>query len=177
MIPFWEDNPFAWDQILIAGVQMPPKWRVEGAISRKLEVKNAPGADGSYVRDQGYQPQQIRLTYTMWTAQHLAALDQLLSRPGVKPQKQAKPQALDVVHPQLELLGIREIIVESISTLKETGSGIYEITFTAWESSPLKKVGVKKIAPSTGPTQTDESRIAPIKPSSSVNPRNIIEPS
>jgi hypothetical protein len=121
-VPFWEDDPSAWDSLSIADIGFLGLVEVDVKIGRKLDTRSAPGADGATVRDKGYEPAKVKLTLTCWDREGYTSLVAILDElnPRTNPNRR-RPVA--IVHPALALLGIVSVYVESIGGLKPKGSG------------------------------------------------------
>lgn len=141
MIPFWHDDPVSWDSCLLAGILCPGLSRIEGLVfaQRKLDVKTAPGTDGSSIVDKGYQPSKWTLVLKIAHSQELVEWENLLK--AILPKKNQAPQALTIVHPQLALSTVSSCYIESITQLTPVSFDVYETKISCLEFFPLKKSG------------------------------------
>lgn len=143
-----------WDSIYLAGLFIPGKCDVGGSVSQRLDVKDAPERDGSSITLLGRQLARVEVTARLWTAEHLAAWEQIVAL--VQPlHGKRQPDPLDVFYPSLELHGIRSIVVETISLLRETQPGIFEATISAVEWHP------PKASPAKNPTGSKSKKGGP----------------
>jgi hypothetical protein len=143
-MPFWYDPPAAdgrtaWDVLILGGGKVPGIARVEARLGRRLDMKKAKGAHGASLTDEGYDPAQITITITIWEREHLDALRNFVAK--LRPKSTADPAAVDVVHPQLQFLGITSIFIKEISAPRPVGQGLYDVVFQAIEYMPLPKRG------------------------------------
>jgi hypothetical protein len=129
-MPFWYDPPAAdgrtaWDVLILGGGKVPGIARVEARLGRRLDMKKAKGAHGASLTDEGYDPAQITITITIWEREHLDALRNFVAK--LRPKSTADPAAVDVVHPQLQFLGITSIFIKEISAPRPVGQGLYDV--------------------------------------------------
>lgn len=126
------DSPDVWDRATIAGIEVLAPVRVSGAISRKIDVKHAPARNGAKVASLGREPARFELTITLWTEDQLDqwyTIALLLWADG-------EPRSVDVVHPALDLYGIRKAIAERLGFPDRREKGLYEVRVSMIEVRP-----------------------------------------
>ena len=124
----------AWDTAYLAGTQLPGLVKVETSVTRKIDVKTAPGVDGATITFHGLDAARIALTITLWTPDHWAAWQALL--PTVQPRA-GKPPAKPVsfAHPATSSLGITAVYVEEVGAPKPgsvVGTKEIELKLVQW---------------------------------------------
>jgi hypothetical protein len=137
-VPFWDDNPDAWNTLYLGGRAVPGLCTVTGRAGRKIEPRSAPGADGASIRDQGYEPAPIEVEIRVWTSAQLEELEELLER--VHPRQRGRERTpFDVVHPVLSMLGIRSAYVTAV-TLPELRGGVtsVRVSLLEWTQAPRR---------------------------------------
>ena len=118
---------------------------VGGDCGIKIDVKTAPGVDGTTIRYQGVEPAKVTLTLLLWQEEHLRAFEALVALIRPKAAK-SPPSPVEIVHPLLELYGLRQFYVERPSLPTRAAGGHSEVTLgcVEWFSAPkAAKVGVK----------------------------------
>lgn len=134
--PFWEDEPEAYDVVDIAGHRFHVA-NVGGDCGIKMDVKTAPGVDGTTIKYQGVEPAKVTLTLLLWQEEHLRAFEALIRLIRPKAAK-APPSPVEIVHPLLELYGLRQFYVERPSLPTRAAGGHFEVTLgcVEWFSAP-----------------------------------------
>jgi len=155
-IPHWTAAPHLYDTCTLAGIKLPGIVRIAGTLSRKLDKKNAKGADGATITDDGANAAEIELALIMWTEYHWEQYQEIL--PIINPvTHKGKLSPVDVVHPVLALHGINSVYVEEVS-LPQDGSipqtREVKIKITEWRPAPK----VPKKSTSTTPTRSEMAR-------------------
>jgi hypothetical protein len=148
-IPHWDEAPDLYDTCTIAGVALPGLVKIAGTLSRKLDKKNAKGADGATITDDGANAAEIELSVIMWDAGQWTAYQELL--PLINPiQTKGKLSPVDVVHPVLALHGIRSVYVEEV-TLPQAGNipqtREFKIKLVEWRPAPKTPKPSKSVTP------------------------------
>lgn len=152
-IPFPQNDPIAWDYVIVAGRLLPclreyPKAKP----GRKLDAKSAPGSSGGRIVDKGYDLAKVTVTVSLWTEEHFRTWGQLLD--VIKPRAGRARDAVSIYHPALESVGISAVVVESISSIEHSGTaGIYRASFEAVQYQPPAR-GANARASGRGDTQT-----------------------
>jgi hypothetical protein len=143
-------QPGPWQTVRLAGQPLPGKAEVlGGSASRRVDVKNAPGADGAGITDRGLEPSRFKVRVTLWTAEHLAAWERRL--PRIQPRAgKGGLQRASIYHPALAHLGITEVCITQVSALQPgstVGTYVSEIDCLQW--LPPGKNVTKTITKST----------------------------
>lgn len=144
-VPFWYTNPDAWDTCFLGGVALPGVAQVKTALKRKIDKKSGPGDRGGTLADKGQELSDISISLQLWEDFHLSAWETFLAKN--LPKKGQKPQALDIAHPQTQLLGIKSVYITDISSLTPGDVGVFEVELSCVEFAPLpggKKKGTSK---------------------------------
>jgi hypothetical protein len=135
----------AWNVVFLGGMSMPGLAEVtNGACERKLDIKNAKGADGATISHNGYEPAKLDVLLTLATPQDWSLFQQVL--PLIKPKLGKLPsQPLAFSHPSTDPYGIDKVIVESVGIPKKgkvPGTREVHIKLVQW--APSKKTGALK---------------------------------
>ena len=154
-IPWVADAPDLYDQITIAGVTLRGLVRFTGELGRKLDVKNAKGADGATITDDGADPETIEIEYTMWTREQWFAWQQFV--PIVNPAAQkGKLKPVDVDHPIFALHGIKSIYVEKLAVPTQgrlAGTLQTRIRAIGWRPEPKSTTSKSSTPKSSDPSK------------------------
>lgn len=155
-IPHWDEAPELYDTCTLAGLTLPGIVKIAGSMTRKLDKKNAKGADGATITDDGANAAEIELALVMWTAAHWEAYQAMV--PLINPLAQkGKLSPVDIVHPVLALHGVKSVYVEDVS-LPQAGSipqtREVKIKVVEWRPAPKKP----KKSKSTTPTRSQAAR-------------------
>jgi hypothetical protein len=139
---YWSGDEWQWDSCALGDIILPGHVTVTGDVSRKLDVKSAPGSDGAKITDKGYEPAKITIKCVMWLAAHKDQLKAALK--VLHPRKKGKSRdSYKIDHASTSLLGISYVYIEKIS-LPVPGSikGTKEITFSCieWTQDSKKNV-------------------------------------
>lgn len=118
-VPFWLDNPDAWDKPVVAGITMPGICEVDGTGLAKLDRKSAPGSSGATLTYLGADPIEASITVTIWTKEHLATLQQVLDKITPLPGKGTR-QPVTVSHPKFSMARVTRLFVSKIGMLKKS---------------------------------------------------------
>jgi hypothetical protein len=148
--PFWAPSPAGvfiqvsqpgpWERVTLAGIDLPGYCAVRSSKARKAVTVAGPGADKEEIFDLGAESPGISIVSYMWTEIHLAQYEQLVEAIEMKGGTRAKRQAVDIVHPGLNLLDIASVYV-TLVTVPEPASvrGVYEFSIMAQEFAPEVK--------------------------------------
>jgi hypothetical protein len=137
----WDPITQPVDYILLANKRSPGFADVSGATSpRKYDELKGHGQSGATLVFLGIAPAKFTVKLRLYTVQDWADWDAW--RPLVdKAPGGKKPTALDIWHPHLVPLGIKSVVVESISQPEQTGEGEWtiEIVFLPYiEPTPAR---------------------------------------
>jgi hypothetical protein len=136
-----------WDQLYLGGMLLPGLAMLEdGHCSRKIDIKNAKGADGATITHNGYEPAKFTFKLTIADPIDWAMFQQVL--PLIQP-KLGKPPSVPLrcEYPGLAAYGIDRVIVEKVSLPKKGNvSGTREIAIhlVQWVPQPKKAKAMKK---------------------------------
>lgn len=145
-LPFWGDNPDAWDTALIAGRTIPGRVAVTAKVKNRVDRKSVPGSHGAKYTHIGYAPAEVTLDIEVWTPEHLSRLNDLVRL--IRPRK-GTPEPVVINHPSLSMLDVSAVLVIEVGNLQRKGdSGVMHMTITAMEYVPAgndkAKVGTAK---------------------------------
>lgn len=133
--PWWDDpqGRDQWDYVYIAGTPLPCAGFPEAEPGRKIDTKSAPGSDGARYTDKGLEPATVKIGVKLWTEFHLEVWDEITGRLMAR-RRLGDRRPFNVQHPVLEQLGIREVILQKITTLKAGSEhGVKEASLTCLE--------------------------------------------
>lgn len=143
-IPFWEDDYASWHTLYLADSIFLGKCEVDATISRKIESKSAAGSDGARIRDKGYEPGKVTLTLTLWEREHFTSLQGIL--PLINPRTHPAARVpFSIVHPQCAILGITDVYVEKLGTLKPSGDGLWTMSIECVEFTTPTRRNVTRV--------------------------------
>jgi len=111
-IPWPEDQPETWDTLLLAGTIFPGLAKVTCKGGDKIDVKDAPGADGESTTFQGQKARDGTIQIRVWTAQQWSDLEDLITN-VLEPAK-GKKEPLFVAHAVTATRQVANIYVEDI---------------------------------------------------------------
>jgi hypothetical protein len=155
-IPYWEEAPDLWDQVTIAGFTFPGVANVAGEPKRKLDKKNAKGADGRTITDDGADGVDIEVVVQIWNSEQW--YNYQLAIPFIDPnQQKGKLLPVDIIHPALKLHNIRSMYVESMTLPQTCGiPQVREVRIKATSWAPPPKTPKK--SKSKTPDESSESK-------------------
>lgn len=115
------DEPF--DKCRVGGFVSPGICEIVGASSpRNWEERIGPGLSGSIVVFRGVRLSHFSIKFHLVTREHWDEWNTF--QPIVaKPPFGKRPRALDVVHPILEPLGIRAVVIEDVMAPEQVNDG------------------------------------------------------
>ena len=130
-VPFWDNSgstigpgaegkTFAdepWDVVRLLGNPLPGICRVTVESSRRVQHRKSDGTDGATPTFRGLNPAKVNIEVDIWTpAQHDIWNNEVVPRIWPLAGKDiTKLGALDIVHPATQGLGIKSVIVESLT--------------------------------------------------------------
>lgn len=144
--PDWDSLTFVAGQTQVDFAST--KVEIGGTVGSKWDVAEAPGTDGAKVSFQGYSPAKISLSWKLWNADHFAAYDRLTRTIMPKPGKQ-RPAPVIVLHPLLQMHGLREFVIESLEIPSADGKRIWSASAKLVENFKKPKPSAKKAAPAS----------------------------
>jgi hypothetical protein len=123
----WDPITEPIDRCLIGGVLSPGLCDIAGADSpRNWDERQGPGLSGSIVVFRGVMLSHFGIKFRLCTPEHWIEWDDF-APVVMKPPYGKRPKALDIVHPLLEPLGIRAIVIENVGAPEQTSDGEWTI--------------------------------------------------
>lgn len=160
-IPYWLDDPDAWNHPIIGDVTLPGICTVVAEKGRDIDVKKTKGKDGATETDNGMEPGTVKISMWLGNRTHWEqwqAIRQKLdpSQPG------ALKSPMEIVHPACAERGIRNIIIKKISAGTPTAKGGVTYTFDCveWFAQPKPTKAAKKAKPAETLQTYDPLRLA-----------------
>lgn len=138
-IPWWDDAQAPWDAVELAGFALPGVCNVKGKVGRDIEVKKSKGSDGASIKDNGYKPAPVTVTWRVHTKQQWQELQEFL--PTIHPRTQGgERRAVSIKHPAPNLLGVDQIYIRDIVFPEVNGAKEIELRIDAleWREKPKK---------------------------------------
>ena len=151
------DLPEVWDAVTVAGQVWQGKVEIKGARrSYKWDIKDGMGQQGALETYRGQTPTPFTLTFFIWTsAQYTQWLSfvKLFQYNGFK----FRPNPVTIYHPQLDVLGIGQIITEDIGAVEKVSDDLmFSVTVSLREFvRPLPVSPVTPDAASNGDPADD----------------------
>lgn len=124
-VPFWGfDDPFdvaedytnrgtmnPWDIVYFGGVRAPGIATVRARRASRRDVRTWPGASGAQITHLGPEPSEVDITLLIWTSAQWRSWQLLKPLIYPNPGKDGKSgqQAVEVVHPALQLYGLTSL--------------------------------------------------------------------
>ncbi len=139
-----------WDLVLFGGIlKTPGIAEVKVAKSQDADVKEAKGKDGAKITAYGIRPAQITINIKIWTPDQLDELRGLWQQimPRANQSKDQRPSVLDIYHPNLKVMEIKQAIVlrgEGMAAGSESKTKVFQID--CLEYIPPSSKGVNKPA-------------------------------
>lgn len=132
----WNPNTDPVDFAELGGQRTPGICEVIGAGSpRQWDEGRGPGLSGARLRFRGLRLGKPMLRIKLVSEQDFAdweAFRSVVQRPPLG----ERPRALDIVHPILEDVGIRSVVVEDVSQLTQTDNGEWTVEIKLIEYRP-----------------------------------------
>jgi hypothetical protein len=138
-VPFWDDAFATWDKVRLGDTTLPGVCSVGGAVKRDIEVKKSKGSDGATLKDNGYAPASLSITWRIYTAEQWLAAQAFI--PTIHPRtKGGERRPVAIGHPAPNLLGVKTIYVKEIGFPEVTGEKEISIPISAieWDEEPKK---------------------------------------
>lgn len=111
-IPWPEDDPAAWDTLLLGGTIFPGLAKVTCSGGDKIDVKDAPGADGENTTFQGQKARSGTMKIRVWRGEQWSDLEDLLTN-VLEPAK-GKKEPLFIAHAVTAARQVANIYIEDI---------------------------------------------------------------
>jgi hypothetical protein len=161
-LPFWGDDPGAWDVAYLNGARLPGVAKVGGnGLGRRWDKVKTPGQKGASFVVLGFEPAQFDITLTIWTSEQLRQLESFAKvlRPATNVRGRFKPEdAVSVDHPVLAFYGIRNAIIMKPGFLEPQGRQIFELKIEFEEYFNQDQIG------GAGATGTGVSTVKSVAP-------------
>jgi hypothetical protein len=137
--PYWQDDPVAWNHVMIGGVVFPGLVRVKGASGRKMDVKPVRGRDGARMKDGGYENAKIDVEIRINTKEDYDRLQPQID--AIHPrQKGTARNPVDIAHPSLSILGIASAYVVKIHAPELANDTLtVKIEMIEWTPTPRSR--------------------------------------
>jgi len=140
-LAFWTDADGDWDTLVLGGTVWPGIWEISGdGVKRDIDLKKEKGSDKATLKDEGYKNAKIEAVGTIWTLAQWRELQQIL--PEVHPRRDGGDrQALQIIHPGANLLGIDSVYLTGIKvpSLDKAKGGPLQVTLSLIEWTPTPK--------------------------------------
>ena len=152
--PYWVGNQqteaetTAWNTVILGAVFLPGVCTVTCTTGRDIDVKKEKGKDGAYLTDQGNDPADVKIVVVLPTKADWKIWLQVL--PEIHPRRAGGARSpLEILHPEPNTLGIRNITIKSIKGAPPTARGgkTYEIECMEWFPEPKKPKGTGRAKP------------------------------
>jgi len=140
-LQFWTEPDNDWDKLVLGGVVWPGVISdISGdAVARNLDIKKSKGSDNATITDEGNTNAKFSVTLTIWTDAQWRELQERI--PEVHPRRKGgERKPLQIINPQLNLLGINEAYLISIPIPKldrfKGGPLDFTMGFLEWVPNP-----------------------------------------
>ncbi len=140
-LQFWTEPDNDWDKLVLGGTVWPGVIAdISGdAVARKLDIKKSKGSDKATIKDEGNTNAKFKVTLTIWTEAQWRELQALI--PDVHPRRKGGDRRpLQIINPQINLLGINEAYLISIPIPKldrfKGGPLSFTMGFLEWVPNP-----------------------------------------
>lgn len=111
-LPWPEDQPSTWDTLLLGGTIFPGLAKVTCKGGHKIDVKDAPGADGESTTLQGEKVKNGTIVIRVWQASQWSDLEDLITN-VLEPAK-GKKEPLFIAHAVTAARLVANIIIEDV---------------------------------------------------------------
>jgi len=141
-IPFWGDNPLAWDQIKIGGTLMPGRCKVTFKPPQRLDVRKSPQTHNATLVDNGKPPieGEIELEFGFESANgapYGTAREQwskwLEVKASIWGKKASKRESYTVDNAQMALGNLTKVYLGDPGPLEGEGPGSRKVKFAFYE--------------------------------------------
>lgn len=132
-IPSIDEDPDAWDTLVLGGETLPGVVVVEPTTKRDFDIKKAKGKTKAKIENQGDPPRKFNVTW-QFSSSEWAEVQRIWPL-VIDPRKSANAKdisPLEVVHPTLALHGIRTVAVEEANGPK-IAKKLYTVTLSLIE--------------------------------------------
>jgi hypothetical protein len=166
--PVFPPNP--WDTVSFGGdAKLPGVCKIKGLPMLAFDRKKAGGVDGATITVNGYLPGPIEVECMIWMPDQYKQLRSVVPLIWRKPNKKEKASELakPLIHPAVEPLGIRQVVILGVSVLEDGPlPGTKVMKFKCNEVNDVKAVSRTK---STKKKVENVGLAEPLQPASSKN--------
>jgi len=152
-VPFWDSeltqgldpangNVSPWDTVKLGGWTLPGRASVDSTRGRRIDVKKVKGQHYATLTFNGYDPARITINLSIWTQGQLDMLAAIMPVLEAPPAAYADGtfDALDIVHPSLQLRNITQVLIEEIGSLKASSiKGVWDLKIRCLEYKRIPK--------------------------------------
>lgn len=113
-IPTPEDDPIAWDTLILGGVKLPGIVVCDASTKRDYDVQKAKGKTKAAIKNNGDPPRKIKFEWMIDMDRDWGAAQDAMAT--IDPRKENKTlQPLEVIHPIAAFYGLHTALVEELS--------------------------------------------------------------
>lgn len=141
-LAYWLEDSGEWDQLILGGTNWPGIWEIQGeGVERDIDLKKSKGSDQATLKDEGYRNGKFDAVGIIYNDEQWRQLQSLL--PEVHPRRKGGDRkALQIIHPQVNVLGIDSAYLTKIRIpeLDRTRGGplVVTLSFIEWVPKPKK---------------------------------------
>ena len=136
-VPFWDDDPTAWDRLYIGGLLAPGFVRdIDVVRGRKVQKNAGPGIDGANLVAQGRNLAEVPITLEIVGRESLKRAEAFIRDRLPKAKDEG---AVTFAHPLLTMHGLAALSIEEFDGPKRQSEGVYHMTIKACEYRPPSK--------------------------------------
>lgn len=141
-LAYWLEDTGEWDQLILGGATWPGVWEIRGdGVERDIDLKKSKGSDQATLEDNGYKNGKFDAVGIIYNDDQWRELQALL--PDVHPRRKGGDRkALQIIHPQVNVLGIDSAYLTKIRIpeLDKTHGGpmVITLSFIEWVPKPKK---------------------------------------
>lgn len=151
----WLTNAEIWDTLVLyrdgERYPVPGIARVRPTKALEVERHTVAGRDGATATQLGYRPASFTVDVQIWEEAHYQEMTRILEL--FQPRRGEDFKAVDVLHPQLEQLNIKQVYLMRVSSEPPSSSEGQRYTFEFEEFYPEGERTprpVKEVEPATG---------------------------
>lgn len=151
------------DYVKLAGVRSPGIATVTGAeLKRRFQVNQAYGMTGATIVFKGRELVRFAIELQLCTDQDFEDWDRFKPTVMKDPRRgpAGKKDALDILHPHLEALGVKAVLIESVAAPEQTDDGMWMVKISCIEFRPRPVLALAKPeAAKASPVDVNDQRI------------------
>jgi hypothetical protein len=142
----WDPITQPCDYIILAGQKSPGYADVYGAYDeREFKVNQPPFSTGAVIVYKRRKLAEFSVRIRLYTLEEHAAFTAWRPVIDAKPGVRTRATALDIQHPLLAQLDIKQVVVKSVSQLDQTQDGEWSLSIAFLESRPLPRPSLAKV--------------------------------